>query len=639
LSRQHIGVVSAGSCDFLDILARSGRKVRVLRPAAVRTGSLRDAEALLILGGTEPVPLLLDPRARVVVEEYIATGKRVFAEYCESITDTLYCAPPESTRFQRLVCRGKGIPGLEPGDILDDQCNSRVAPYYSGSGQPPLLAYAASLVDHRKTELRDEGPGDVARRALWLERPNLLVATFRLSSFHRARFAPLGRWRAVVAHVLGWLCGEPVEVDVLPERYRLGPPERDRDADLAVSLRPCVDRAVGWFTRARMLVDSGRGGAREGLGTEIAPDGRQRVAGSIRNDCTGEVGLAFFMHHLLTGSRRSLRLADNLLGLCFGTYLVRDGPHRGMMRWTNSAWGVCYQDDAARVLIPGLLRSFYGGDGRYVDACVDALRFLVRTTGTDGTRVSRTDVVTLTPERAAELASAPGGLPSGHYNAWYHAALLLAYKVTGIEEFRSVAVRGLETIMAAYPETRREISETEELCRLVLPLAWLFWVTGEKRHRGYLDRVVSDLDVFAHPSGAYLEWDTGYRAALSRNLEGESSLLARNGDPVVEMLYSLNWLPAGFAQAYLVTGDPAFLERWRRIARFFLNAQISSSDPMIDGAWTRALDVELMEVYGVPNDVGWGPWAIESGWTVGEVAAGLATGLLAGSLAPRYGGR
>ena len=35
-----------------------------------------------------------------------------------------------------------------------------------------------------------------------------------------------------------------------------------------------------------------------------------------------------------------------------------------------------------------------------------------------------------------------------------------------------------------------------------------------------------------------------------------------------------------------------------------------------------------MEVYGLPNDVGWGPWAIESGWTVAEIAAGLYSGLL-----------
>ena len=43
----------------------------------------------------------------------------------------------------------------------------------------------------------------------------------------------------------------------------------------------------------------------------------------------------------------------------------------------------------------------------------------------------------------------------------------------------------------------------------------------------------------------------------------------------------------------------------------------------IDGAWARGYDVDIMEVFGLPNDVGWGPWAVESGWTVAEITAGL----------------
>jgi len=49
---------------------------------------------------------------------------------------------------------------------------------------------------------------------------------------------------------------------------------------------------------------------------------------------------------------------------------------------------------------------------------------------------------------------------------------------------------------------------------------------------------------------------------------------------------------------------------------------------MIDGAWPRAVDVENMEVYGVPNDIGWAPWSVETGWTMSVVAAGLMMGLL-----------
>jgi hypothetical protein len=43
-----------------------------------------------------------------------------------------------------------------------------------------------------------------------------------------------------------------------------------------------------------------------------------------------------------------------------------------------------------------------------------------------------------------------------------------------------------------------------------------------------------------------------------------------------------------------------------------------------------------MEVFAVPFDLGWGPWSIESGWTVGEIGAGLAMGAMRERLAGFY---
>jgi len=69
--------------------------------------------------------------------------------------------------------------------------------------------------------------------------------------------------------------------------------------------------------------------------------------------------------------------------------------------------------------------------------------------------------------------------------------------------------------MDAYPNTRREHSETQEMCRLILPLAWLYWVTNDDEHKEWLYRVTKDLQRVRHSSGAYLEWDTGYQANRS----------------------------------------------------------------------------------------------------------------------------
>lgn len=387
------------------------------------------------------------------------------------------------------------------------------------------------------------------------------------------------------------------------------------------------------------MYDGGASGALEGPGTEVYADGSQRMSRVHRVDCIGEIALPYFLHHLSTGEEEALRVAGRLQSHIYDHYLCKDPdvPWHGMVRWTEEAWDVCYQDDVARAVIPQLLKCLYTKSSEHLDSVVAALRFLVRTTGTDGTRVFRTVNAKLDSDTMLKLRSTPGHLPSAHYNGYYYAALLLAYQLTGIEDFRETAVRGMETLMSAYPHTRREQSETQELCRLILPLGWLYWVTGEELHKDWLYQVTGHLQRFRHPSGGYLEWDEGYKAGMRHAVgTGESSLLASNGDPVVDLLYSNNWLPAAFIQCYFVTEDPLFKRLWKDSATFMADSQIRSGDPLIDGAWARAYDADKREVFGSPADVGWGPWSIESGWTVAEIASGLLMGLLEERLLPFY---
>jgi len=79
----------------------------------------------------------------------------------------------------------------------------------------------------------------------------------------------------------------------------------------------------------------------------------------------------------------------------------------------------------------------------------------------------------------------------------------------------------------------------------------------------------------------------------------------------------------GYAYAYLATGEQRFYDAWCEIASFMLSCQIYSNDKLLDGAWTRAFDVENWEAHGVPHDVGWAPCCIETGWTMGEILMGL----------------
>ena len=373
------------------------------------------------------------------------------------------------------------------------------------------------------------------------------------------------------------------------------------------------------------MIDDGAGGVREGLTHNIrASDGWQKPATEVRTDCCGEVGGAYMLDWLLTGNQLSRQRFEALEDFCYDQMQVKEGLHKGMIRWSEACWHICYHDDVARTILPTLLCQNFTKEGsRHFADAVEACRYLLKSTGKNGLRVSFTDSSFLTEEKMRSLREGTNGTSKAHHTGYYAAALLLAWRAGGPEEFFAVAERGIRTIMELYPDNEREHSQTQELCRLVLPLAVLYEITGSPEHKGWLDQVLSELDSVAHESGAYREWDTGYKASRARRNGDECSLLANNGDPVVDLLYSVNWLPLGFAYAWFATGDEAVKERWNRIASFLASCQTRSEEPLLDGAWARAFDLERREVYGVPHDIGWAPCCIESGWTVAEILMGL----------------
>lgn len=565
-----------------------------------------------------------DARLRARLEaESAKKGKHLFAEALLS-WENVYCAEPADTAASRLVAvlpgDAGGIPGLAPGDLLDDGGNRMVCPYQEVPGMRVLLAYGDRIPAHRRWNAPPEEILKNGKPGLWTLRDNVLMSSFTLHNFNRARYAPAESWRRLAGFVAQWLTGRT------PTRWpepvvRFGAEENlTDDAAFDRCRRACTARGIRWLRG--YLVDGGRGGIREGLRHNIAPDGTQATADVPRTDCCGEAAGAFRFYGTLNGDPAAIRAADELYGFVFGPMTVRGGLFDGMLRWTAVGWDVCYQDDVARALLPALYACLFLGDGRrFPDVC-RGLDFLVKTTARDGCRNARTDAPFLDEKGIRDLAAAEHGHPSAHYNAYYHAALLLAYLYGGNRTYLDVARRGLERLMELYPDTAREQSETEEQCRLILPLAALYMATGEEKHRAMLYRVTDDLALRRHPAGGYREWDTGYRAACARG-DGECSLLTENGDPVADLLYSVNWLPVGFAFAHRATGDDRFRALWRDIAAFFIRTQVRSDDPKTDGSWCRAFDLDLWEAYANPHDVGWAALCSETGWTDAEILMGL----------------
>lgn len=652
-------IISNNESQLSQLLAASFDRCDVIRPDAIAHTALDRYDAFAVLGGVDAEPLTLLAPDRNALGAQMQKGKRVLAEYTRGIGQVSFLEVT-GTRFERpvLLCAQGGIAeSLPQGTILDEQSNQRVIVYKATNRTSPILQYVPNPEGFYAVPHPERIKPDPARFALWLDEPGLLVCTFRLSNFAKAKFAPRSSWSALLDSIISWLggsCPSRGIAAMFADAYTMG---QSRD------IRTAIGNALRWYQGADLFVyrDGLPYAVREGMGANVSPDGMHAPANELRLDCTGETSLMFYLKYLLDGNAGDLDAANGLSRFALDMQITELCPQYGMVRCSLTGWwNVNYQDDTSRgFLLPAMWRALFSGDKSTLPRVQLALDYLLRSTGTDGLRAVRLDfydmysvevqasgLQCLTDEEARahakwswgggvdgittmeELRARPAGTPSAHYNAYYMAALLLGYKLLGDDRYLQTALRGMQTLMDAYPNTAREHSETQEMCRLILPLSLLYWVTKEDDHRAWLYRVTEDLQRVRHPSGGYLEWDTGYTAICAQAKEAESSAFAINGDPVCDTLYSINWLPFSFMIAHFVTGDALFYTLWQDITAFFASVQIHSGDPHINGAWTRAIDMDAIEVYGVPNDVGWSPWSIESGWTMAEVTSGMILGLL-----------
>src|SRR5438309_1959197 len=85
------------------------------------------------------------------------------------------------------------------------------------------------------------------------------------------------------AYISEWLLGQPVPQETLDFVYSTGTSGQTLFSEQQV--KQCAERAMRWFERSGMLLDEGRSGVWEGLGTEIYPDGMQRKNKTRRVDC------------------------------------------------------------------------------------------------------------------------------------------------------------------------------------------------------------------------------------------------------------------------------------------------------------------------------------------------------------------
>lgn len=613
-------LLAEGTSDFADVLCSCAVDIEqmTIPEAARRDISAYDAYCVL---GPERV---IDARVHDQLEKAAKAGKHVFLEYASTFASVCANEPVNTTRSRLIYVESEGcekIPGFTTGDLLDDESNFMLQPWTALPEYRPILVYKHHIIAHTHLKASKEEILADSRCGLWMSGDNIMATSFHIRNFRRARFAPAGSWERLIRYIVGWITGvEPSYMPAPVVQYGVSEDLSD-DATFDACRKKAIERGICWLRS--FLVEDGCGGIREGLSHKIDPEGNQARLNNVRNDCSGEASGAFRLYAHVFSDGTAKKTADNLDGFTYGTMLIKEGLFNGFMRWSDEAWNVCYQDDVARCILSGLYKClFLNEDALYPEIC-RALDAMVALTARDGCRKPRFDIPDMTEESFSERRAEEQSSLSVHHNSYLLGALLLAYKFKKNPVYLEIGRRGLETLMEAYPETELEHSETQEKCRLVFPLAALYDVTREEKHRQMLYRVVSDLEKVKHPSGGYYEWDTEYKARYSRVSPTECSLLTENGDPVADLLYSVNWLPIGFAYAYYATGDEWFRTLWKDIVGFCMKTQVISDDPLTNGSWCRAFDMELGEAYGCPHDEGWAPYASETGWTVAEILMGM----------------
>lgn len=603
-------------------------------------------DSFAILGGTELAPPALLPRIREALYLQRQKGKKVFCEYTAGVGEACFANPVPTNYDRPVFMKAQG----SAGDVLDEQNNTRVPVQFLPKTADVWYQYAARPDGYRKAPLPERRDWDAA---LFEEAPGLLQCAFRMCNFAKARFAPFEAWKNLLAQIIAYLDGcwnEEIADELKKENYSFAGKQ---------SVRQAAERAVQWFEHSGVLdIDRSSGLPRavhEGISSVILADGTQHYATQIRLDCMGETALMYELRYQLYHNKRDRLCADSLFDTV-RSMQYQTGRHKGMVRGSLGWWGnASYQDDAARgFLLPLAARAFLTRDMQDSAILRLALDYLLSTTGTDGLRVNQVNWQSTETEDVqvarlewngckwknsgfysttiSKLSSTPAQNPSGHYNGWYLAALILCGLLLNEPRYIEAGQKGITSIMKQYPWTAREHSQTQEICRLILPVSLLVKVLPSTEHAEWLKQLTNDLCKLEIVPGAFAEYDDGYTASCSRSVTGECSVFANNGDPVCDFLYSMNWLLVSLAAAWYATRSETYCVLFKRTATFISSVQIESPNPKLHGAWARAVDAETLEVHGVNNDREWSTWTIESGWTVAEITNGMMWGLFTGMI-------
>lgn len=654
-------IVGPQDADLCRALKQCGSEFVVAANTDIALSLVKDGGAVAILAAGYPEKTTFVPES--FFSKAADRSLSVYIEYPQSLPG-LEVGNPVEARWERVVVASDALnPQLKRMRIMSmNRCR-----YVRIHSDDPLLVLA-------RVAGFDEATYGIPSSAATLlsvfpateTRPELYVATSKLSDFITARYAPSTAWEKVWNGLLGKLDPALRSIDlkwsptVRPTYVADQPLPADAE-------RLALQRGAQWFIHSGLLLTQkseaayqqdirkgevadvtpylgqfgdGRNGMLEGFDSGIHPDGSQGIRVIQRSDCISETAMGLSVAGKVLGDQNMTVIGQNLQeylyersGAVGGERGDPNHPSFGMIAWgvSNQAWRKAnYGDDIARVLLATMATESVTGDQRWNPYVARAVVAELRTCGPLGYKPSRIDQAQLAQNGWQHYFSYSSIHPSPHFQSYLWACYLWAYRQSGDELLLERARTGIRLMMERYPDQWRWTNGIQqERARMLLPLAWLVRVDGRPEHHQWLQRIAKDLIACQDASGAIREelgpLDRGAYPPHANNESfgaHEAPLIHRNGEPVSDLLYTTNFAFLGLHEAAAATGDPFYQDAEDKLAQFLCRIQTRSEDhPELDGAWMRAFDYQRWDYWGSNGDAGWGAWSIESGWTQGWIVA------------------
>ena len=494
-----------------------------------------------------------------------------------------------------------------------------------------------------------------------------LVSTTGLSNFIKGRYAPKDEWQGIWQGILQFLFVEGPEIEKLDWDPKIRT-TYDQNEQLPPDYRKkSIQNGIEWFKNAKMLVPEGyenllgnsykgdrrtefinwndtipvgdgSNGVFECIFSRIDDKGNQPIGVVLRGDCTGEVAGAFAASGKVLDREENYEIANNLLEFYLEESSALKGEYGdpkhgayGLVPWGISSYPwykANYGDDNARLFLGAIITAAITGNTKLDDTLMRMLLALYRTTGENGFRGDRIDLPQLKENGWQHYYNGSVVNLSPHMEAYLWACFIWAYDKTGDPIFLERTKKAIKATMDVYPDKWKWMNGlAQERARILLPLAWLVRVENTDENRKMLYTAIEGLLELQDKSGTIREelgnLEKGVFPPSRSNADyglHEASLIAKNGDPVSDLLYTTNFALVGLHEAWYTLKDPRIGEAVDKLSEFLCRIQVESPEhPELHGGWMRAFDFERFEHWGSNADAGWGAWAIESGWTQGWI--------------------